>query len=85
VEFKQEAVRLARERGITQAARELDLHDTTLREWMRRAEDGDLGKLPLLQETERQELQRLRKEIKRLQMERDFLKRAAAFFAKQGK
>jgi transposase len=75
VEFKQEAVRLARERGsIGKAAKELDLTESALREWARRAEDGELGQLPPLQESERQELQRLRKETKRLQAERDFLK-----------
>jgi transposase len=63
---------------------DLDLTETALREWVRRAE-VDAGKGPpgALTTTEREELTRLRRENKRLQMERDILKAAATFFAKE--
>jgi transposase len=63
---------------------DLDLTETALREWVRRAE-VDAGKGPpgALTTTEREELSRLRREVKRLQMERDILKAAATFFAKE--
>jgi transposase-like protein len=85
-EFKAEAVRLAQvgDRSIGQVAIDLDLTETALREWVRRAE-VDAGKGPpgALTTTEREELSRLRREVKRLQMERDILKAAATFFAKE--
>ena len=85
-EFKAEAVRLCKagDRSIGQVARDLDLTETALREWVRRA-DIDAGKGPAgaLTTTEREELARLRRENKRLQMERDILKAAATFFAKE--
>lgn len=85
-EFKAEAVRLCKvgDRSIGQVARDLDLTETALREWVRRA-DIDAGKGPpgALTTTEREELSRLRRENKRLQMERDILKAAATFFAKE--
>lgn len=85
-EFKAEAVRLAQvgDRSIGQVAIDLDLTETALREWVRRAE-VDAGKGPpgALTTVEREELSRLRREVKRLQMERDILKAAATFFAKE--
>ena len=85
-EFKAEAVRLCKagDRSIGQVARDLDLTETALREWVRRA-DIDTGKGPAgaLTTAEREELARLRRENKRLQMERDILKAAATFFAKE--
>ena len=65
-------------------AKDLDLTETALREWVRRA-DIDAGKGPAgaLTQAEREELARLRKENRRLLMERDILKKAAAFFAKE--
>ncbi len=85
-EFKAEAVRLCRvgDRSIPQVAKDLGLVETSLREWVQRA-DVDAGKGPLgaLTTSEREELARLRKENKRLQMERDILKAAATFFAKE--
>jgi transposase len=72
------------DRSIGQVAIDLDLTETALREWVRRAE-VDAGKGPpgALTTTEREELSRLRREVKRLQMERDILKAAATFFAKE--
>lgn len=85
-EFKAEAVRLAQvgDRSIGQVAIDLDLTETALREWVRRAEvDAGKGPAGALTTTEREELSRLRREVKRLQMERDILKAAATFFAKE--
>ncbi len=85
-EFKAEAVRLCKvgDRTVTQVAGDLDLTETALREWVKRA-DIDTGKGPpgALTSDERAELAQLRRENKRLQMEREILKKAAAFFAKE--
>ncbi len=85
-EFKAEAVRLCKvgDRSIKQVAKDLDLTETALRAWVKRA-DIDAGKGPpeALTTVEREELARLRRENKRLQMERDILKAAATFFAKE--
>jgi transposase-like protein len=86
--FKAEAVRLAKagDRSIGQVAKDLDLAETVLRAWIKR-EDIDAGHGPpeALTTAERDELQRLRREVKRLEMEREILKKAAAFFAKESK
>ncbi len=85
-EFKTEAVRLCRvgDRTIAQVAGDLDLTETALREWVKRA-DIDAGKGPpeALTTAEREELAKLRRDNKRLTMERDILKAAATFFAKE--
>jgi transposase-like protein len=85
-EFKADAVKLVRAggRSIGQVAKDLDLTETALREWVRRSEieDGD-GPPGALTQAEREELVKLRRENKRLQMEREILKKAAAFFAKE--
>jgi|SRR6185503_11918654 transposase len=87
-EFKAEAVRLCQvgDRSVAQIAKSLDLTETALREWIKRA-DADGGNVAVQKETlssrEREELLHLRKENKRLQAERDILKKAAAFFAKE--
>jgi transposase len=81
-----EAVRLCKvgDRSIGQVAKDLDLTEGALREWVKRV-DVDAGKGPpgALTTAEREELMRLRRENKRLQMEREILKKAAAFFAKE--
>src|SRR5690606_41063802 len=85
-EFKAEAVRLCRvgDRTIAQVAVDLDLTETALREWLKRAEvDEGNGPPGALTTAEREELARLRRENKRLTMERDILKAAATFFAKE--
>ncbi len=85
-EFKAEAVRLCKvgDRTISKVATDLDLTETALREWVRRA-DTDAGKGPpgALTAAECDELRELRKRVKRLEMEREILKKAAAFFAKE--
>lgn len=85
-EFKAEAVRLCKvgDRTVRDVAKDLDLTETALRDWVRRA-DIDAGQGPpgALTTDERAELTQLRRENKRLQMEREILKKAAAFFAKE--
>jgi transposase len=85
-EYKAAAVRQVREGGksLPQVAKELDLTESALRNWVSEA-DGDKGKDPAgeLSTSEREELVKLRKEVRHLEMERDFLKKAAAFFAKE--
>lgn len=85
-EFKAEAVALVRASGksVHQVAKDLDLTETALRAWVQRAEKGarPVGEGEV-SPSERAELEALRKEVRVLKMERDFLKRAAAFFAKE--
>ena len=83
-EFKEGAVRLVLDEGKTvgAVARELDLTASALSAWVRRAQvERTKGKTGLTSE-ERAELARLRKENREPRMERDILKKAAAFFAK---
>src|SRR6187455_1123235 len=85
-EFKAEAVRLCKvgDRTVSQVAADLDLTETALREWVRRSDiDAGSGPPGALTTAEREELARLRRENKRLTMERDILKAAATFFAKE--
>jgi transposase len=86
-EFKIQAVKLVTEQGksVAEVARELDLGESMLRSWKQalaaagaQAFPGH-GNPPVLEE----ELRRLRAENKRLQMERDILKKATAFFARE--
>ena len=86
-EFKLEAIKLITQKGysVAEAARSLGLHENLLRSWkVALASRGDQafpgqGSLPPLQE----EIRRLRAENQRLQAERDTLKKAAAFFARE--
>jgi transposase-like protein len=85
-EFKAETVRLVRgsDKSVTAIARELDLTETALRRWVQQAEvDAGRGPAGALTTNEREELALLRRENKRLRMERDILKKATAFFAKE--
>ena len=86
-EFKLEAVKLVRERGVTvaQAARDLDLHENLLRKWVkdfavdpRHAFPGQGQMKP-----DELEIERLRREVHKLKTERDILKKAAAYFARE--
>ena len=87
-EFKREAVRLVREgrtgstggTSAAQVARELGVSPDTLRAWVKQTEI-DAGDRDGLTTDERQELGHLRREVKRLQEEREILKKATAFFA----
>ena len=86
-EFKLEAVRLVRERGVktSQAAQDLGLHENVLRKWVKdHAADGDRafpgrGK----QRPDDAEVSRLRRELAKTKAERDILKKAIAFFTKE--
>lgn len=86
-EFKAEAVRLCKvgDRSVRQVASDLDLTETSLREWVKRADesDGTTTSGETLSTQERDELKELRKRVKRLEMEREILKKATAFFAKE--
>ena len=88
-EFKVDAVKLVTEQGykISEAARNLGIDASVLRRWKDQIEnEGDqafAGKGCMT--AEKEELHRLRKEVKRLQMERDILKKATAFFANLSK
>ena len=84
-EFKEEAVALVRDQGYTvpQAARSLGIATNMLYRWKQKREDQQQGKA--LSEDEREELKSLRKEVKNLRMEKEILKKASAFFAKEMK
>jgi len=85
-EFKLEAVKLVRDRGVAvaQAARDLDLHENVLRKWVREAEADPQSAFPGKgqMKPEQQEIERLRRELARMKAERDILKKAAAYFAR---
>ena len=86
-EFKAEAVRLVREgaKSLPQLAQDLDLTESALRQWVQKADEAEGKGAPgALSQAEREELVHLRRENRQLLMERDFLKKAAAFFAKEG-
>jgi len=85
-EFKMGAVRLARESGqsIGEIASGLGIWETVLRRWLKQADiDDGKGLEGALTTGEKEELRRLRRENKQLLMEREILKKATAFFAKQ--
>ncbi len=83
LEFRREAVRLLRSSGrsVPQLARELGCSPQSLRNWSRQV-DVDEGKAAGLMSDEREELRRLRRELRTVTEEREILKKAAAFFAK---
>ena len=83
-EFRAEAVRLVREQGrkISVVSRELGMSDEALRLWVRQAEVED-GRREGMTEAEKEELRRLRRELRIAQEEREILKKAATFFAKE--
>ena len=84
-DFKAQAVRLVLDEGksVGAVARDLDLTETALREWVKRARaDRTKGRTGLTS-AEREELARLRKENRQLRLEREILKNAAAFCAKE--
>ena len=83
-EFKAQTVELVRASGksISQVCLELDLTETAVRRWLAQA-DIDAGQREGLTTNEREELSRLRRENRVLREERDILRKAAAFFAKE--
>jgi len=86
-QFKVDAVKLVTEQGykVSEAARNLGIHHSSLRRWKNELETNSSqafsGKGHM--RPEKEDLHRLRKENKRLRMEREILKKAAAFFAKE--
>jgi transposase len=86
-EFKREAARLAEQPGrtVTAVARELGVERSVLKRWMENFASGKYGKdakLPL-KSAQQQENEQLRRELAKVKMERDILKKALGFFAKE--
>lgn len=85
-EFKVEAVRLVRERrvSVAQAARDLDVHENLLRKWVKQLADDPLEAFPGhgKMKAAEAEIAQLKREVQKLKAERDILKKAAAYFAK---
>jgi transposase len=86
-EFKLEAVKLVKERRVTvaQASRDLGVHGNMLRKWLRDFERDPQQAFPGQGQLkpEQLEIERLRREVSKLKAERDILKKAAAYFAKE--
>ena len=86
-EFKVEAVKLVTERGVTvaQASRDLGVHQTVLRNWVKGFADDPQHAFPGHGQLkpEQSEIARLKREVTKLKAERDILKKAAAYFAKE--
>jgi len=86
-EFKHEAVRLVRERGVSvsQAARDLGLHQNVLRKWVKDAAANGPAAFPGRgkQRPDDAEVARLKRELAKTKTERDILKKAIAYFAKE--
>lgn len=88
-DFKHEAVRLVTERGvaISTAAKDLGLHENVLRKWVKDATDNGSMAFPGRgkQRPDDAEVARLRRELAKVQTERDILKKAIAYFVKKPK
>ncbi len=86
-EFKIEASRLVKERGVSvaQAARDLDVHENVLRKWLKEfgADPAQAFAGHGVMKPEQLEIERLRREVAKLKAERDILKKAAAYFARE--
>lgn len=85
-EFKSEAVRLVRtsDKALSQVAEDIGVSESALRRWEKQVgiNEGN-GPAGALTTNEREELTRLRRECRQAKLERDFLKKAAAFFASE--
>jgi len=87
-EYKARAVRLVLKEGqkAAQVARDLGLVESVLHNWVRQAKiDRGMGPAGALTSEEREELSRLRKQVRVLTEEKEILRKAAAFFAKDGR
>lgn len=84
-DFKRDAVALVTEQGykVSQAARSLGINDNLLRRWRQELADEASG--ARLSADEREELKRLRQEVRMLRMEKEILKKASQYFAKEMK
>jgi len=86
-EYKQEAVLLAQKSDIpiAQVARNLGINDNVLRRWIKEYTDPGKKPFPGHGSPRDEEMARLKKELQQVKKERDFLKEAAAYFAKESK
>lgn len=84
-EFRRRAVELARERAkpIADLAKDLRISESCLRNWMAQAEVDETGSATQLTSKEKKELAELRRDKRRLELEVEILKRAAAYFARE--
>ncbi len=86
-EFKVEAVKLVKERGVSvaQAGRDLGVHENVLRKWVKEFGSDPVQAFPGhgQMKPEQLEIDRLRREVTKLKAERDIRKKAAAYFAKE--
>ncbi len=86
-EFKVEAVRLIKEGGVAvaQAARDLDVHENVLRKWVKELSADPAQAFPGAgqMKPDQLEIDRLQREVSKLKAERDILKKAAAYFARE--
>ena len=86
-EFKCEAVKLIKDRGVSyaRAAEDLGVHPTQLREWVKKLADDPQDAFPGhgRMKPEQLEIAQLKREVAKLKAERDILKKAAAYFAKE--
>ena len=89
-EFKLEAVRLIKDRGVSyvQASEDLGVHTSQLRDWVKKFADDPQHAFPgngqmKPEKPEQLEIARLKREVNKLKAERDILKKAAAYFAKE--
>ncbi|MYW64406.1 transposase [Streptomyces sp. SID8379] len=84
-EFKQDAIKLVASTGrsINSVAKELGVNTESLRKWVRAAETATGGAGEPMNPAEREELKRLRKQVRELELEKEILKKAAQYFAKE--
>ncbi|MGH3502998.1 MAG: transposase [Nocardioidaceae bacterium] len=84
-EYKDQAVSLVLDSGrsIAEVATSIGVHEMTLGKWVKKARDNGITSEKELSESERAELERLRKDNATLRMERDFAKKVATWFAKE--
>ncbi|MBB5801228.1 transposase [Saccharothrix ecbatanensis] len=84
-QFRRDAVELARssDRPLRQVARELGVNHETLRNWVRTAEQAQAAPADAAAVVDQEELRALRKRVAELELEKDILRKAAAYFAKE--
>jgi transposase len=84
-EFKLEAVRLIKDRGVSYVSQGLSVHTSQLRDWVKKLADDPQHAFPGQgqMKPEQLEIARLKREVTKLKAERDILKKAAAYFAKE--
>jgi transposase len=84
-EFKEETVKevVERSRPVAEVARELDVNEQTVRNWVNVYREAHAGDEPPLSVSDRARLRELEKEVRELRLEKEFLGKAAAFFARE--